>query len=454
MPSETILSAISRYFASLPEQLGDLFTFSPRRLIDGIVRRRTALIIGVLLFALFQQTYFWSGRTFISARIISHDNAFYGWDPARVIADVTEPGQNRRSNVHPLFVLYAKPLGLFFRQLLGMDPAAATTAVSSCVGAFSVVMMMLLFCLCGAALPEATLFAAIFGASTAQYFLGLFPETGCFSILTIILTYAITRATLRAGRRHEWTWIAVGMFTYGTAVTNFLKTGLGFVLASPWKDRPLPFFARAAAYAFLTIGLAVGLSLSIGSKLDMFKDVWITQPAKRGTDLDQIPLRMVRAFFLYSVVGPNPSYNYVDFYDEKGPVQMRGPIVTFNESTYGTGPGLLAAGWIIMLASGIALALKRRDTEELKMLALAAGCLVWDFAFFSRYYVPFEGFFVWSAHYVVSVFFPVVFLAAAVSRLRPAPRAVANLLFAVFLVGQAANNFWLLRESIRLLESK
>ena len=71
---------------------------------------KRSLAVAAVLFLAFHQAYFWTGRHYMFAEVLYPTDVLFGWDTPRVVDDMLVPGHNARSNVHPLFVLFAKPL--------------------------------------------------------------------------------------------------------------------------------------------------------------------------------------------------------------------------------------------------------------------------------------------------------------------------------------------------------
>lgn len=426
----------------------------------GIRGNRHLIFAAAGLFLFFQQVYFWTGKELLlPSGALYMDNGLYGWDSPRVVDDLVVPGHNARSNVHPLFVIYAKPAGAFFNRLLNLTKHTSAIAVASCVGALNVVCVLMILYALGGRLPESAAFAALFGASTTNFWLGAIPETGCFSILSILIVYLLSALALRHGVRSHVFWILSGLFTYGNAVTNFLKSGIAFVVVDYRKGGALRTLARAAAYGAIVVTIAVVLTLWAGSSLAWTRDKWVATPDLREAqasavegagagDMSNLPAHLVRCFFAHTIVAPTPVFNpRVVFHD------MDGPIVMFNDATYGSWPGALTIAWLALAGASLIALAARRDAAELRFALIVAGALAWDFAFFSQYYVPFEGVFVWSPHYLPSAFMLVAFLVPALARIPRGARIATAAFVGALALAVLINNFAVLRESVRLLTS-
>ncbi len=431
------------------ETVGELRALNPANLrkifqfrIEG---HAAAFYTALALFISFQQLYFWHGKHDLSEGAFYRFDVIYGWDTPRVIDDMVDPGHNARGNVHPLFTVVAKPLAAVFSRGFRLSKGTTAVAVVSILAAASVVFMMLCSRIWGAALPESAMFAAIFGASTIVSFGGSIPETGIFSLLGILLALVLSIRSLVYGVRREIGWVLGGIYTYGINVYNIAKyvVGFGFSLLS---HRPLSgVAARTAAYAIFVTGSALFLTWAVGSPFNMKDDKWVVTPEIRGGSLEEIGSHLVRNFFLYDVVGPTPSVAYVKFFDKTS-----GNAVTFNQSSYQFFPRLLAIGWGVILASSLTVALIGRRPHESKLIVLLLTWIAMDFAFFSRYYVPFEGVFQYSVYVIVPVFGFTLFLARRISGFKPSIRIAALVALALFLIGELANNFWVHLETIRL----
>ena len=77
--------------------------------------------------------------------------------------------------------------------------------------------------------------------------------------------------------------------------------------------------------------------------------------------------------------------------------------------------------------------------------------MTFDLALFSHYYLPYEGLFHWSVHFVVPMFLLTAFLARRLSDLGRRPRLISLALLTLFLLGELANNVWVAQQSLRLL---
>ncbi|MCH8332490.1 hypothetical protein IIC65_01015 [Candidatus Sumerlaeota bacterium] len=403
------------------------------------------LCVAFVLFILFHQVYFWTGRHFMFSGALYLDNGLYGWDIPRSVDDMLVPGHNARSNVHPFYVLYAKPLAAFYHQVLGLTKHTSAIAVSAMMGGLSVVGAMVYLLAWGAALPESALFACIFGAGTTAYLCGAAPESRAFSNFTIIVLELLACLSLRRGIRSHLLWILSGIFSYGTTIFTVLKNIVAFTLSARALGLARRVVTRSLSYSIIVIAVSVLLTIAAGSSFNLLGETQFTDPEKRGGNLDGILSHLVRNFLIYDFVAPSPTLENVTF------GEMNNKIVTFKESQLVGFQTILALFWGGMLVASIALALLRRQRSEIKMAAILAFCLAMDFALFSQYYVNFEGIFVWTPYVAFSVFAFTAFLAEWISKL-PAPARIASLaVLAAFFIGQFVNNFLVLMESARLL---
>lgn len=441
-------------------EIGSEIAADLRALTGGRIRpldHKNFLLAAAALFIFFHQLYFWTGKELLlPSGTLFMDNGLYGWDCERVVDDMMVPGHNARSNVHPLFILYAKPLGAFYSRVLHLTKHTSAIGVSSTIAATNVAVVLLIFTVFGAGLVESALFAAIFGASTTNFWLGAIPETGCFSILSILIVYLLSALALKHGMRSHLAWLLSGLFTYGNAVTNFAKSCAAFFLVEDWAGGMKRVLARLVLYAAVVVAAALILTMWAGSSLAWMNDRWVATASMRAAesevagegagDLNGLASHMVRCFFAHTIVAPSPMYNPgVKFH------AMDGRIVMFNYATYRPFPGALAIAWLSLMALSLIILFVRRDRADLRFAGIIATSLIWDFIFFSRYYVPFEGVFVWSPHYFPSVFMLSIFLVPSISRAKPAPRNVWRAILAAFVLAQVINNFAVLRESVRLL---
>jgi hypothetical protein len=155
---------------------------------------------------------------------------------------------------------------------------------------------------------------------------------------------------------------------------------------------------------------------------------------------------MIRCFFAHTIVAPTPVLNpRVIFQD------MDGPVVMFNEATYKAWPGALTLGWLAIVAAGLIRLAIAREPDQLRLAVTIAGALAWDFAFFSQYYVPFEGVFVWSGHYLPSIFMLSAFSVPLIAKIPRPIRLGIGIAIAFAAAAILVNNFLVIRESARLL---
>ena len=93
------------------------------RIVHGILEHRGFVLLLLGLAVAFCQLYFWIGRHLLLEGVLYGNNLLFGLDIQRSAEDMALEG-SRRSNVHPLFVLYAKPAtALFTRVAPGQETA-------------------------------------------------------------------------------------------------------------------------------------------------------------------------------------------------------------------------------------------------------------------------------------------------------------------------------------------
>lgn len=416
------------------------------RIGGWIGRHRADALIGLGLFIAFQQLYFWTGRHFLFSGALFYGDALYGWDVPRVIEDMLTPGANLRSNVHPFFVLFAKPFAAFFFKLLGLTRHTSAIAVSSITTGIAVVAAYAFFRAWGTAIFEAAVFAAIYGAGFSTYLSGAAPETRAFVSLNIVTVHLLACVGIVHKRNSQFLWWVAAVFTYGTTLSNVVKILFAY-LATYWGRLPKPGLTVRVVVFLVTVGVACQLLTSLaGSSRDVLLETWMTTEDTRGGQLDRIPIRMARNFFLYSVVPPTPEYGELYYYGSWH------RLARFIDSTYQPLPRMLAWVWAAILAASLAIAGLRRRSEDLRMLASIGLCLAFDFGLFAFYYVGWEGFFIWSPHVAFSCFAITVFAAAEISRLARPLRYAARVALCVFFALALANNIKVVMETTRLLE--
>lgn len=417
-----------------------------RRLADWLTAHRTDVAVAFVLWVLCVQLYFWTGRHFMATGVMYLDDGIFGWDVQRSVEDMLTAGSNRRSNVHPFFVLYAKPYALIFSRLLGLTKHTSALAVSSVTTGFAVVAAYAFFRAWGTAIFESAIFAAIYGAGFTTYMCGAAPETRAFSNLNIVTLHLLACVGIVHRRESQFLWWIAAVFTYGTTISNILKIPFAYV-ATHWGRLPRHELAVRVVAFLVTVGVACQLLTSLaGSSRDVMLDKWMTTEETRGGRLDDIPIRMARNFFLYSVVAPTPQYAEFFFHG------VNHQVANFLNSSYKPLPKLLAWIWAGMLAAGLAAAAIRRRPEHLRMLACIGLCLAFDFGLFSVYYVAFEGFFVWSPHVSFTCFAITVFAAAEISRLPVKARYAARGALCIFLALVVVNSVQVALLTARLFQ--
>lgn len=426
---------------------------------------RREVFCGLLLFFVFQQAYFWTGIHFHFNGLLDISDILYGWDVPRVIHNMTDQQTNERSSVHPLFTLFTKPFGRLLIEIPGSSRNSAAVAITATTGGLLIALVMAYFLVWGAQLVDAVLFATLFGCAWTPYLSSVVPETGIFAMLATTFSFFLLACALIRGRESQWLWILAGVFTYGITMSNFAKTGVSYFLASTVRHGLIRAIIRSALYGIAVVGIAVVLTLGVGSTIELrAENNWIIKDdPNRGGAMPDLWKRLAREFLIYPFVAPTPSVERVTFpypgsaIDELFKAQDLDPIIedelvaSFNEPTHKPWFWPLAALWVLLLSASIIAALLSDRPHEKKILALFLFFMVFDFIFFSNYYVVFEGLIHWSVHIIASVYLLTAYLARRVSTWPKGGQSAFRGGLALFIVAIAINNFISAMENVRLL---
>lgn len=421
--------------------------YRDRRMLASLKANRKTLLTGAVLFLVFHQAYFWMGRHFLFEGALFGNDHIYGFDVERSIDDMIEPGHNLRSNVHPLFVLYARPLAGFYYHFLGLTKHTAAIAVSSMLGATSVIVAFALMLAWGARRTEAALFSALFGFSFTPYLCGVAPETRAFSLLSIGIVHLLACLSLRRNWRFPMLYLASGVFTYGVTISNVLKNFVAYAMDSDARHAKRIAFKRTVLYASTVIGICIILTFAVGSSFNLLAETWVVDPDQRMGSLENVPSHMSRSFFLYEFIAPMPSVEIVTF---QNLTDVK--VLNFNRSAYTPAVRVLGLCWVLILIAGAAIAIRAPAPGERRLCLILGLCVALDLALFSVYYIPFEGFLEWTPHTAFSIFGLTGPVARRCSASSERVRGVVLTALVVFIPLVALNNVVVLLESARLLK--
>jgi hypothetical protein len=242
-------------------------------------------------------------------------------DIPRLTLDITSTtGPHWRSNVHPLFVLFANPIGSFFSLLLGGRTTSAAILFDALVGALTAVVSARLFWgMSGGNLLRTVLASLITALAMSRLFFSSIPETYALSAFSVVVTQLIFWIDLHEKRLPLYVWVGAGVLTLGVTVTNFAQTGLCYLISrharpgtSVWQA--VGFSARFGLLVVVAVGAlsvvqgvlypSTGL-LSFLQPTEIARESWFLR-----LDVLQEPWEVLselfRNVFMFNVVGGIP----------------------------------------------------------------------------------------------------------------------------------------------------
>lgn len=180
----------------------------------------------VLIGCLFWAIYFSIGSP-LEKRDLFKNDLFFNSDTRRISVDMgVFTSSHKRSNVHPLFVLFVTPVGsavTYFTR----SPTRGALFVNTFAGGLSIALAGLFLVSAGLPLRRAVLFTLILGCSAAHIFFGSFPETFSFSAISIILLmWLILKRPTRF-----FPFLAAGVFSFGVLLTNAAFAMLAYAIS-------------------------------------------------------------------------------------------------------------------------------------------------------------------------------------------------------------------------------
>lgn len=224
----------------------------------GHARRESTVTLIALLSLLggFWYLYFHIGMAMYGNDTL-RNNMFFHSDIARVIGDMTHPtGSHARTNVHPLFVLIAQPIGLGLTYLL-KSPSIAAVLFNSFVGGLCVALSFLFFRISGVSLRRSLLGALLLGTSASHLYFGSAPETFMFSCLSIILLFFCI-----ARKPADWRYFfPAGLFSFGILITNLAMVAITFGVSTLRRARWIESIWRTGLLTVCIVVVTAGLAL-------------------------------------------------------------------------------------------------------------------------------------------------------------------------------------------------
>jgi hypothetical protein len=189
-------------------------------------------------------------------------------DIPRISYDITEPGAGHfRSSIHPLFVLFANPIGYVIASLLGGRTMLGAIVTDCLFGALAgLVAFVLYWRMSGGDIARAALLALVTGLSMSRIFFSAIPETYALASLSLAVTYLMFYTDLYERPLPTAAWITAGVFTFGVTITNFVQTGICFLVAR---------CARVGVVRTAMPAVGMGLGVLVGTVALSAFQVWI-----------------------------------------------------------------------------------------------------------------------------------------------------------------------------------
>jgi len=186
----------------------------------------------VLLFILFFGVYVSFSARFIGLPIAKWRGEYlFASDSARVIRSLTGPAtatDHKQTSVHPLFSILYSPPALGLTTLLG-SYLASVPIIIALFGALGVVFARVFFSSIGFERLDAFLLAAILGATSAQAFYSMIPETYAFTAASLIMLYSF----LASSTRSTVAMLFLGVVAFGNLITSIVQVAIVAFSSAP-----------------------------------------------------------------------------------------------------------------------------------------------------------------------------------------------------------------------------
>jgi hypothetical protein len=333
------------------------------------------------------------------AGLLRHNSWLFGFDTKRVIEDMTVPGSNQRSNIHPWFTLLVKPICRGAIRL-GLEPARAAIWVNSLAGAVALLLFAAYGRIWGLARFEAALLAALLVFSAIGSLIITIPESYIFSIISLTLFFMLAIGPLRerpgpaparlASIGREAGWIAAGTLVFGVTVTNGVQVFLAY-----WAShRGLRGFARAVVYGAVILLLGLAVSRAVNSYVgNWFRDEnWLLTHKADENKLPHPILHSASAFLVFPINGPTKDLKVQPFGDQGD------RIITYLEWRYDATGWILVLVWMGMLVFSAWAAWRDPDPFCRRLWAAFWACVGWNIFMHANYYAAWEGSFMFSGN--------------------------------------------------------
>jgi len=295
--------------------------------------------------------------------------------------------------VHPFAFFILRPIVWILSLLFNGDRYAATLLLVPLTGGLCVLLAYRFIKRWSGSEAYALLSASLLGASAAHVVFGSFVESYIFSAAVLLLFFLL----LFDEKTHFLALVVIGVLTFGTTITNFIQTFLGYAVARP-KFKSIFMYGLLASA--LSITLTVLHAATFPSALIFF------DPAGAGVESDYaIPLigapawkvigramLLVRNIFLYSIVAPQP---YI-LTTEVGGTFPRFNFFRITPGSYsyssfdGLGKILVATWLILLLAAAVAFVWKLIRARKFDLTAAFPLVILFNFTLHMTYgYEPF-----------------------------------------------------------------
>ena len=212
---------------------------------------------GLALFLGMATLYFAIGTTFLETDVFKDDADLFDADIRRVVHDLARrDGWHYRTKVHPLFVLFFNPLGVFLKTWM-VRPRPVALLLNSAAAALGVVLFRELLARLGVERKRGALWTAVFALSASQLFFGVFPETFAFSGASLLLVFVV----FAAERPSRLGTFLAALVAFGITTVNLVAALLLALLRQPAGTPPRKAVGRTAAFGAVVVATAVALSL-------------------------------------------------------------------------------------------------------------------------------------------------------------------------------------------------
>ena len=196
-------------------------------------------------------------------RLFEHLDQLFDSDLGLWTIDIARPqGPHTPTTVHPLFMLFFKPLGTALRALLksaDIRLAARLAAALLCAvaGGAAVASFRVLLQRLGVAPARARLWTLVFALSATQIVFSSLPESFAFSALSLILVFVVAAGEKPGGAAG----IAAGVFSFGVTVTNLGAVALARASAFAWPHEGRRALGATARHLLVVLVAASALAI-------------------------------------------------------------------------------------------------------------------------------------------------------------------------------------------------